>query len=171
VKTARQWERNVMRVRLSNIVCDLRSWIAGSLIAFLLFIVGGSCLATEQETKRAEETAKTSSSADLVARGKYLVEGVAACGDCHTPRGRGGEPDRARWLEGAPVFLEPARAVPGWPMVAPRLAGLPPGSDAAMISLLTTGIWTNGKPLRQPMPRFHMTRSDAESVLAYLKAL
>jgi len=40
-----------------------------------------------------------------------------------------------------------------------------------MISLLTTGIWTNGKPLRQPMPRFHMTRSDAESVLAYLKAL
>ncbi|MGA7136219.1 MAG: hypothetical protein WBZ14_00990, partial [Terriglobales bacterium] len=87
MKTARQWERNVMRVRLSNIVCDLRSWIAGSLIAFLLFIVGGSCLATEQETKRAEETAKTSSSADLVARGKYLVEGVAACGDCHTPRG------------------------------------------------------------------------------------
>jgi len=171
VKTARQWECDVMSVRLSNIVSNLRSLIAGSLIVFLLSIIGGSCLATAQEKKRAEETAKNSSNADLVARGKYLVEGVAGCGNCHTPRGRDGEPDRAHWLEGAPVFLEPAQAVPGWPIVAPRLAGLPPGSDAAMITLLTTGIWTNGKPLRQPMPRFHMTRSDAESVLAYLKAL
>jgi hypothetical protein len=52
--------------------------------------------------------------------------------------------------------------VPGWAAVAPRLAGLPPGSDNAVITLLTTGIWTNGKHPRQPMPRFQMTRSDAE---------
>lgn len=160
-----------MPVRLANIASDGGSLIAGSLIVFLLCIIGGCGRAAAQEKKPAEETAKTSSHADLVARGKYLVEGVAGCGNCHTPRGRNGEPDRARWLEGAPVFLEPAQAVPGWPIVAPRLAGLPPGNDAAMITLLTTGIWTNGKPLRQPMPRFHMTRSDAESVLAYLKAL
>ena len=40
-----------------------------------------------------------------------------------------------------------------------------------MITLLTTGIWVTGKPLRPPMPRFHMTRADAEAVLAYLKSL
>ncbi len=27
----------------------------------------------------------------------------------------------------------------------------------------------SGKPLRAPMPRFHMIRSDAEAVVAYLK--
>lgn len=68
-------------------------------------------------------------------------------------------------------FLEPARPLPGWPVAAPRLAGVPSGSDAEIITLLTTGIWRTGNPLCQPMPRFHVTRSDAESVLAHLKSL
>jgi len=48
---------------------------------------------------------------------------------------------------------------------------LPPATDAQMITLLTTGIWVTSKPLRSPMPSFHMTRADAEAVLAYLKSL
>ena len=40
-----------------------------------------------------------------------------------------------------------------------------------MITLLTTAVWTSGQPLKDPMPKFHMTRADAEAVLAYLKAL
>jgi mono/diheme cytochrome c family protein len=139
--------------------------------AWLLVVFCGSPLTPAQERKQAEASAKASNNADLVARGKYIVEGVAACADCHTPRNKNGDLDRARWLAGAPVFLQPAQAVPGWAIVAPRLAGLPPGSDAAIITLLTTGIWSDGKPPRQPMPRFHMTRSDAEAVLAYLKSL
>lgn len=146
--------------------------LAGILIAaWLLVVFCGSPLTPAQERKQAEASAKASNNADLVARGKYIVEGVAACADCHTPRNKNGDLDRARWLAGAPVFLQPAQAVPGWAIVAPRLAGLPPGSDAAIITLLTTGIWSDGKPPRQPMPRFHMTRSDAEAVLAYLKSL
>ncbi len=38
-----------------------------------------------------------------------------------------------------------------------------------MITLLTTSISRIGKPLRAP--RFHMIRSDAEAVVAYLKSL
>ena len=38
-----------------------------------------------------------------VARGKYIVERVAMCGQCHTPRDTDGTPERARWLQGAPV--------------------------------------------------------------------
>ncbi|MCP5432913.1 MAG: cytochrome c, partial [Alphaproteobacteria bacterium] len=30
---------------------------------------------------------------DLVARGKYLVNEIAKCGDCHTPMLASGEPD------------------------------------------------------------------------------
>ncbi len=161
-----------MQVRFADFTVPRRWLIAGSLAAaFLTSILGGSRPAGAQEKMAAGKAAKAGPSADLVARGKYLVEGVAACADCHTPRNKNGEPDRARWLAGAPVFLQPAQAVPGWPIIAPRLAGLPPGSDAEMITLLTTGIWTNGKRLRQPMPQFRMTRDDAEAVLAYLKSL
>src|ERR1700733_7730124 len=40
--------------------------------------------------------AKTSGGG-AVARGKYIVEGVAMCGQCHTPNDAGGVPDRAHW--------------------------------------------------------------------------
>jgi mono/diheme cytochrome c family protein len=40
-----------------------------------------------------------------------------------------------------------------------------------MVTLLTTGIWNTGKELRDPMPKFHMTREDAAAVVAYLKSL
>lgn len=156
-----------MPVRFLNIANNLESLIAGLLIIFLLLVMGGSPHTEAQEKTRGNVLDKT----DVIARGKYLVEGVAGCSDCHTPRDNNGETDRTKWLQGAPVFLQPAQAVPGWPIVAPRIAHLPRGSDAAMITLLTTGNWTDGKPLRRPMPRFHMTRDDAQAVLAYLKSL
>jgi len=136
-----------------------------------IFISGGSCLASAQEAKKSSEAVKTSSNAKLIAQGKYIVEGVAGCGYCHTPRDKNGDPDRTKWLAGAPVFYEPAQPIPGWPVMAPRLAGLPPGSDEEIITLLTTAISRDGTPARAPMPRFHMTRADAEAVLAYLKSL
>lgn len=106
-----------------------------------------------------------------IERGKYIVEGLAGCGYCHTPRDKDGNPDRSRWLEGAPVFYEPARPTEGWANTVPRLAGLPPGSDEELIKLLTTSVARTGKAPRWPMPRFYMTRTDAEAVVAYLKSI
>lgn len=37
-----------------------------------------------------------------LARGRYLVEALAHCGECHTPRDGLGGLDTARWLAGAP---------------------------------------------------------------------
>src|ERR1017187_5324590 len=54
-----------------------------------------------------------------VARGKYLVESVAVCGQCHTPRDSRGELDRSRWLQGAPVPWMPARPDSDWPLNPP----------------------------------------------------
>jgi len=137
----------------------------------LLFIIPGADLTAAQETKHKNEAEKNGGNAGAVERGRYLVVGVAHCGDCHTPRNANGEPDTTRWLTGGPVPYMPARPDPNWPLVVPRIAGMPPASDAAMITLFMTGIWVDGKPLRSPMPRFQMTRSDAEAVLAYLKSL
>lgn len=143
----------------------------GFLTAAFLVAIGGQHVACAQEAKSSPKAAKNSGEAKLIARGKYIVEGVAGCGYCHTPRDEKGVPDHSKWLEGAPVFYQPAQRIQGWPNTAPRLAGSPPGSDAEMITLLTTGVWRNGQPLRAPMPRFGMTRADAQAVVAYLRSL
>ncbi|HXJ42990.1 MAG TPA: cytochrome c [Candidatus Eisenbacteria bacterium] len=139
--------------------------------AFVLMIPEGPRVLAAQQNGRQQAATKKGDPATLVARGKYIVKGVAGCGYCHTPRDQDGNPDDSRWLEGAPVFYEPARPLQGWANTAPRIAGLPPGSDAELIKLLTTSVSRTGKPPRWPMPRFYMTRTDAEAVLAYLKSL
>lgn len=147
--------------------------IAFACAAFLIFIVS---MASAQNA-RSKDSAKTATaktaqpSAELVARGKYIVEGLSRCGQCHTPRDSNGNPEAGEELEGAAVWLKSAEPVEDWPLKAPRIAGIPPATDADMIKLLTTGIWTDGKPLRPPMPQFRMTESDAQAVVAYLKTL
>jgi mono/diheme cytochrome c family protein len=170
--TKTEKENSVMSLPGWSFTSGLRALIAGlAITAFLMLVMGGSSLTTAQETKQAREATKSSGNAALIARGKYIVEGVAVCGNCHTPRKENDEVDYSRWLAGASVPYLSARPEPDWPIVAPRIAGLPPATDAQMIALLTTGVWVTGKPLRSPMPNFHMTRADAEAVLAYLKSL
>ena len=106
-----------------------------------------------------------------IERGKYIVESVAMCELCHTPRDDNGNPDHGRWLKGGPTQLRPAYPSPYWTYIEPRIAGRPPGTDADFIKLLTTGISRTGNPPNPPMPPFRMTRPDAEAVLAYLKSL
>jgi len=142
--------------------------LAGFIALGLLSIEANVALGQSNHPQRANE--KPGAAAD-VARGKYLVESVAMCGECHTPRDSNGNPDRARWLQGASVPYLPAKPDSDWPINAPRIGGTPPASDADMVKLLTTGIWTNGNRLRVPMPQFRMDRSDAEAVVAYLKSV
>lgn len=124
-----------------------------------------------QMTGQAGQGAKAAGNENRVARGQYIVEGVAMCGMCHTPRTDSGELDSARLLDGAAVWLLPAHPTGNWPLKAPRIAGTPPASDDDMVRLLMTGIWTDGTRLRPPMPQFRMSREDAEGVVAYLRSL
>jgi len=142
--------------------------LTGSVILALLS--NDVAMARAQSNPAPRGGQKAGSSPD-VSRGKYLVEGVAMCGECHTPHDSSGNPDRTRWLQGASVPYLPARPDADWPINAPRIGGTPPASDADMIKLLTTGIWTNGNRLRAPMPQFRLDRSDAEAVVAYLKSV
>lgn len=106
-----------------------------------------------------------------VERGRYLVNNVAMCPQCHTPRDGNGTLERHHELEGAPELFQPPNPDPDWPLKAPRIGGNPPASDQDMIKLLTTGIWTDGKPLRLPMMPFRMNEADARAVVAYLKSV
>jgi mono/diheme cytochrome c family protein len=141
------------------------------LVTVLLLVLNISHLLRAQQARPSREAGKGKSNENLVERGKYLVEGVAFCGQCHTPRDSAGNLDRSRWLEGGALWLQPAQPMADWPLKAPRIAGSPPGSDEELITLLTTGIWRDGKPLRPPMPQFRMSREDATAVVAYLRSL
>jgi hypothetical protein len=49
-----------------------------------------------------------------VERGKYLVEGVLTCGNCHSPRGPGGTIDTTRLYSGGPqTWDQPTFTVKG----------------------------------------------------------
>jgi mono/diheme cytochrome c family protein len=105
-------------------------------------------------------------------RGAYLVNGVAMCGDCHSPRGAQGQPVAGRELSGSPMPGLPAPDTPHHAAYAPAIRGLPPGYDqAALARLLETGIKPDGSRPRPPMPRFRLEPADAEAVAAYLASL
>lgn len=143
------------------------------LLLGLFSFVSAQNMGQSTSSKKSTKTANAAdhSSAPLVSRGKYIVEGLSRCAQCHTPRDSNGNPEPNEPLEGAAVWLKPAEPDEQWPLKAPRLAGVLPGSDAEMVTLLTTGIWRDGKRLRQPMPQFRMTEQDAQAVVAYLKSL
>src|ERR1700733_3785237 len=102
-----------------------RYLVAGlSMAAIALLVPCGSRMTAAQEPKKMAPM-QVGGGGDLVARGKYIVEDVAMCGTCHTPRLSNGELDRSRWLAGAPVPYLPAQPTPDWPILAPRLAGAP----------------------------------------------
>jgi mono/diheme cytochrome c family protein len=139
-----------------------------SLVALAVALVTGA--AQDKQAGSAKAGANAGGQSQLE-RGRYIVENVAMCELCHTPRNENGDPDRGHWLMGGPAQLRPAYPSPAWALVEPRLAGRPPGTDADFIKLLTTGISRTGNPPNPPMPPFRMTRPDAEAVLAYLKSL
>lgn len=157
-----------MSLSAVRIARSIEKFVAG----VVLFAGAAVLMGHAQEAKKAATaSAANAASGSAVARGQYLVEDVAMCGTCHTPRHPNGSLDRSQWLAGAPVPYQPSQPTTDWPTVAPRIAGLPPASNDGMVTLLTTGVWITGKQLREPMPKFHMTKVDAEAVVAYLKSV
>jgi mono/diheme cytochrome c family protein len=118
-------------------------------------------------------TKPQSSAADKseIERGRYLVEDVAMCGECHTPRNAQGELDRNAWLQGAPIWIMPVRPIPDWAERAPALAGFPSFTEEEGERVLERGIGPEGETLRPPMHIYHMNQADARAIIAYLKSL
>src|SRR5258708_14193531 len=106
-----------------------------------------------------------------IERGRYLVEEVAKCAECHTPRKPDGELDGAAWLRGAPIWIRPIAPIANWADTAPALAGLPGFPEEQAEKILEDGTGPNGGTLRPPMGIYHMSPTDVGSLVAYLKSL
>lgn len=113
--------------------------------------------------------------ASQVDRGRYLVEEIGKCGDCHTPRLASGELDRTKWLKGTVLDFKPVADIPIWQGAS---VDLTPGGqiwkswgESGIVKFLTTGVAPNGQPPRPPMPAYKMKTADAKAIVAYLKSL
>jgi mono/diheme cytochrome c family protein len=105
-----------------------------------------------------------------VGRGQYLVDDVAMCSECHTPRDAAGNLEQNRYLQGAPIWITPVKPIANWAQNAPALAGFP-YTDEEGERILEQGIGPEGGVLRPPMHIYHMKPEDAKAVIAYLKSL
>lgn len=106
-----------------------------------------------------------------VEHGRYIVEEVAKCVECHSPRDDQGNLLQSEKFTGAPFPFRPPWPN-DWAIFAPRNRGLPGYDDDQALRLLTQGaIGRDGRQLRPPMPRFHMTIQDATDVIAYMRSL
>lgn len=130
----------------------------------------GSAKSAKQQAAN-QKSANTSPNQAAIDRGKYLVENVAMCTECHTPRLPNGELDRSRWLQGAQIWIMPVQPDPNWAMRAPGLAGLQGFSDEQAEDVLEHGVGPNGLAIQRPMHIYHMNHDDALAIIAYLKSL
>jgi mono/diheme cytochrome c family protein len=111
---------------------------------------------------------------DAVKRGRYLVNEMGKCGDCHTPR-TAGLPSQTRWLKGAPIGFRPLGPVPGWAAAAPDLTATSTlwksWGEKGLIQFFIKGAAPNGKAAAPPMPQYTLTSQDARAIVEYLKTL
>ena len=109
-----------------------------------------------------------------VERGRYLVETIAGCGNCHTPRGPGGAFAADKHLAGGFVFDEkPFRAVAS-NITPDKETGIGGWTDAQIAKAIREGIRPDGSLIGPPMP-FELYRrlsdTDLAAIVAYLRTL
>lgn len=134
--------------------------VSAALLAFSVVIVSAF---SEDPAESRDQT--------QIERGRYLVNNVAKCIECHTPRDAAGRLDRDRLLEGAPIPVSSPFPNRQWAFRAPAIAGLPGFKRREAVYLLMHGRRENGQVPRGPMPQFGMSREDAEAVVSYLLSL
>lgn len=110
-----------------------------------------------------------------IAYGKYLLEEVSKCQECHTPKTETGELDKSKWLKGATLDFQPVTPVERWHKTSPDIT--PSGrlwqrwGEKALLEYLQTGLTPKGKPADPPMPAYKLKKADAEAMMEYLKSL
>jgi mono/diheme cytochrome c family protein len=146
------------------------------LLAVLAVTLGASRILSKERpapaSPKAQKTAPApAANQSQIDRGKYLVENVGMCEECHTPRDANGKLDESRRLQGAAIWIMPVHPTTNWAMRAPALAGLPGFTGSEAEAVLEQGIGPNGLPIQPPMHIYHMNSADAQAIIAYLRSL
>lgn len=99
--------------------------------------------------------------------GRYLVEALGHCGECHTPRGALGGPDLSRWLAGGPVPAGTGR----FPNITPAALDW---SEADIAEYLSSGFTpeydsAGGHMALVVENTARLSPEDRQAIAAYLK--
>jgi mono/diheme cytochrome c family protein len=108
-----------------------------------------------------------------VERGRYLVEGLGACANCHTPKGPQG-PVAGKHLAGGFEIAE-SFGVAIAPNITPdRATGIGAWTDDDIIRAIREGKHRDGRTLGPPMPyEFYrgLSDTDVKAMVAYLRTV
>ena len=110
----------------------------------------------------------------LLERGKYLMNGIVACGNCHTPRGPDG-----RWVEGMELaggfVLKEQMFTAVMPNITPDAeTGIGGWSDEELIRAIREGIRPDGTVIGPPMPiglYRGLSDNDVKAIVAYMRSV
>ena len=119
-------------------------------------------------------SAGAASAETLLERGTYLMRGIAACGNCHTPKDEQGRPIAGRELAGGFVIdAPPFRAVAA--NITPyRATGIGAWTDQEIITAIRDGRRPDGRLMGPPMPfedYRKMSDRDVRAIVAYLRSV
>jgi mono/diheme cytochrome c family protein len=109
-----------------------------------------------------------------VERGKYLVNTILTCQNCHTPKGARGVPIFERDLASGLEFDEPPFKVTASNITQDKETGIGNWSDADIKKALQKGERPNGVRLAAIMPSdFYeiLTPGDLDAIVAYLRTV
>ena len=118
-------------------------------------------------------SAGTAVSEALIERGAYLVNGVMACANCHTPRD-GNAPILSKALAGGRVFDTPAFKAFSSNITPDKDTGIGGWSDIELKKFMTTGARPSGVPVAPIMPSaFYkvLTPRDLDALVVYLRSV
>ncbi len=110
----------------------------------------------------------------LVARGQYLVNGPAACGNCHTPKNADKSPRTDMFLAGGEKFESPVFTAYSRNLTPDKETGIGTWTDDQVIRAIREGVTKEGETLGPPMPirTYHnMSDTDVRSIVAYLRTV
>ena len=107
-------------------------------------------------------------------RGKYLVEGILTCGNCHTPRGPGGALDTTKRHAGGPQVWETAQYKVRPSNITPdKETGIGDWTAEQIKAVIRDGRRPSGEQVSPQMPYgFYkiFAPADLDAVVAYLLA-
>lgn len=106
-------------------------------------------------------------------RGKYLMNGVVACANCHIARGDKGQPLFSQGMSGGMLFEDSAFKAYAANITPDRETGIGAWTDAQIAKAIREGIRPDGSVIGPPMPiAFYRNLSDTDlaAIIAYLRA-
>ena len=107
-------------------------------------------------------------------RGRYLMNSIVACGNCHTPQGPNGAVAGME-LAGGLVIEEPGAFTVHTPNITPdKATGVGRWTDAQLIAAIREGKRPKGTIIGPPMPiglYRHLSDTDVLAIVAYLRSV